>query len=120
MNISKYERRILKLLYHSKNGLLLFTVYKRIDVTPSILFSFIQKYEKEGIVIYENEKLELTQKGEKLIIEQKVGKDIPKDKYSSIPSLFLAPRLKINEFYVPKLSETSSIFKIIKRGSEPN
>ena len=111
MKISEFEKIILRQLYNSKDGLLVFTLFQRLKLTPSQLFLFIDKFKKLGFISYEDEKLELTSIGKQEIIERKLEKLKNKDKFASIPEFFLSPPLRIDDFYIPKLSETKSIFK---------
>ncbi len=111
MKILEFERRILRLLYFSSNGLLIFTIFQRLKLTPSQLYLFIDKFKKADIISYENEKLELTINGKKKVIEKKLDKVKKRDKFATIPEDFLVSPLGMNEFYIPKLSETKSIFK---------
>lgn len=111
MKILEFERRILRQLYYSSNGLIIFTIYQRLRLTPSQLYLFIDKFKKADFISYEDEKLELTANGRKEILEKELNTTNKKNKFASIPEDFLIPALNINEFYIPKLSETKSIFR---------
>jgi hypothetical protein len=103
-----FEKKMLKDLYESVNGLFAFTFYSRYNIEPEDMFSFIEKYEKKGVLIYDNDKLDLTKEGREIVLKQLFYKNKTKDKFSKIPSEFIVSKLKINEPYLPNISSVSA------------
>jgi hypothetical protein len=93
----KFEKRILKDLYESVNGLFQF---------PFLLF--IQKYKDKGILEYEDNRIYLTKEGKDIILKQALYKKSSEDKFSNIPSEFIVSKLKINEPYLPNIKTVSA------------
>lgn len=103
-----FERKILKDLYESKEGLYAFTLYSRYKVEPSKLFVFIEKYVNKGILIFENDKLELTKEGKDIILKHIFTIKTSGDKYSNIPKEFIGDKIEINSPYLPNIRNVSS------------
>lgn len=106
-----FEKRLLRHLFSSNDGLLVFTLFQRVKITPSQLYLFIEKYKRNGIIEFNDEKITLTTFGRKEMIEKKLENKNQNDKFANIPWNFKGVKTSVNEFYIPKLSETSSIFK---------
>lgn len=104
----KFEKVILKDLYESSNGLQSFSFYSKYKIEPDKIFLFIEKYTKKGILIYENNKLELTKEGRILILKQYFSLKSNSTKFAGIPEEFLAPKIEINSPYLPSIENLSN------------
>ena len=111
MKDSRFDKLILRDLFLSSEGLLTFTLFRRFQMRPSQVFYFIEKYSKSGIIKFENEKITLTEKGREEIVVNGISIAKNKNNFTKIPVQFMVSNLEINEFYIPKLSGTRSIFK---------
>ncbi len=103
-----FERKMLVDLYESVNGLFAFTFYSRYNIEPEDMFSFIKKNEDTGILKYENDKLNLTKDGRKILSKQLFHGKENRNKFSKIPTDFIISKLEINEPYLPNISSVSA------------
>ncbi len=106
--MNKTEKIFLKDLYESVDGLYAFTLHSRYKVEPSILFNFIGKYSKKGILKFENDKIELTEEGKKIILKQLFFKNTDKGKFDNIPDEFKYQKIEINSPYLPNINNVSA------------
>jgi predicted transcriptional regulator len=107
MKVTQVEQSILKELFKSSNGLLVYTIYGKFRLTPAEVFKFLQKFSTADIIKQEEEKISLTEKGKKFLLFRKKAPSNSKDKFSNIPEKFLSANIKINEFYTPKIAGLS-------------
>ena len=103
----KFENRILKDLYESVNGLYSFTFYSRYKVEPKVMFEIIEKYTSKGIISYDDDRLELTENGRKLIFTHIYFNKTTKGIFSNIPQSYEGKKIEINQPYLPKLNYLS-------------
>jgi hypothetical protein len=97
------ESKILKDLFESVDGLYPFTFYSRYKIEPDIMFKFIDKFLKRKLILFNQDKLYITESGRKyaqknLFLRSRVSK-----KFDNIPTLFLENKIKINKPYLPEL-----------------
>jgi hypothetical protein len=102
MKASLIEKILLKDLLKSSNGLLDYTFYQRYRVLPADMYKFIEKYSKLELLNYAESRITLTEKGKIFLLSKKFELGDSGDKFKKIPERFLAPKLPINEFYIPK------------------
>ena len=104
----KFEKKILKDLYESVNGLFPFTFYSRYKIEPDQISSFIKKYTDKGVIEYEDNRIFLTKEGREIILKQTFFKKSEDGKFSKIPSEFTVVKLNINELYLPNANTVSA------------
>ncbi len=97
-----FGKKILKDLYQSTNGLYVYTFYERYRISPKEIFFFIDKFSKDEIILYDDDRIQLTEKGKgalekKKIVFKKRGAS------RSIPEEFKGPVIGINECYLPNI-----------------
>ncbi len=98
----EFENRILKDLYESVDGLFTFTLHSRYGIDPDKIFKFINKYEIRGILIYNDDKISLSQEGRDVILKKNfLVKSPVKDKFKNIPNKFKSIKLEINKPFLP-------------------
>lgn len=102
------ERKMLKDLYESIDGLFAFTFYSKYKIEPEKMFSFISKYINKGVIIYSNDKISLTNEGKNIILKQIFINKLPNGRFSNIPSEFLQEKIKINSPYLPNINKVSA------------
>lgn len=102
------DNKMLKDLYESVNGLYAFTFYSRYSIEPEDMFLFIEKYEKEGVIKYENDKIGLTEEGRKIVLKQNFYKNKSRGRFSNIPREFLQEKIEINSPYLPNILNVSA------------
>ncbi|WP_431160856.1 hypothetical protein [Flagellimonas beolgyonensis] len=113
------EDKILKDLFESIDGLFAYTFYSRYRIEPDEIINFISKYEKKGIIDFDNNKISLTKEGREIILKQKFQPRTTGNKFSNIPKEFIINKLKINEPYLPNINDVSAdILKSKKGGIE--
>ncbi len=105
--MKKFEKKMLKDLYESVKGLFAFTFYSRYSIEPEDMFLFIEKYERKGVLKYENDRLSLTEEGRSIILRQLFYKNEKKGKFSNIPSEFMHEKIEINSLYLPDIFNIS-------------
>ncbi len=115
---STLEKKILKDLYESINGLYAFTFYSKYKVEPEDMFSFILKYLEKNIIKYNNEKLELTPDGRDIVLKQLFSQKVKKGKFSNIPNEFVVEKIQINSPYLPNIKKVSAEILKPKGGKE--
>jgi hypothetical protein len=102
MSLTKTEKRLLVDMFKSAEGLFIFTLYKRFNLSPKELFIAIESLKKEGLINSENERLNITKLGIEFIVTNGLKPKGSSKKFVSIPLEFLGPKIGINEFYIPK------------------
>jgi hypothetical protein len=105
--MTKLEIKLLKDLYESVNGLFAFTFYSRYKIEPEDIVLFITKYQEQGIILYENDKLSLTDEGKNLVLKKSFTVH-NQGRFSNIPKEYLANKLEINTPYLPNISDISA------------
>ena len=113
--MKKFERQLLQDLYESVQGLFAFTLYSRYKVEPSLMFQFIDEYSKKGVLLFENNKLELTKEGRDLVIKHLYKYKLENNKYSSIPVEILGTKIGINSPYLPNIKNVSKEILNLKK-----
>jgi hypothetical protein len=109
----KFEKKILKDLYNSVNGLFAFTFYSRYKIRPDEILKFIHKYKEKGIVNYESNKIILTKSGRDIILKNRFIINSGNGKFSNIPEEFKTRKIQINEPYLPNINKISA--EILKK-----
>jgi hypothetical protein len=102
------ESKILRDLFESVDGLYPFTFYSRYKIEPDVMFKFIDKFLKRELILFNQDKLYITESGRKyaqkaLFLRKKALK-----KFDNIPPLFLENKFGINKPYLPELYYLSS------------
>ncbi len=103
----KYEKKILKDLYESVNGLYAYSFYTRYKIEPDQTLKFIQKYENKGILKFVSNKLSLTKYGRNIILKKIIIIKSGKGKFNSIPKEFKHTKVEINDPYLPDIKTVS-------------
>ncbi|MCF7920738.1 MAG: hypothetical protein K9N06_12565 [Candidatus Cloacimonetes bacterium] len=101
----EYEHIILKDIYESINGLYSFYFYSKYRIQPNQLFKFIDKYSKKGFILYEDNRITITDKGRNEFLTKKIVISTNGNKFSKIPEEFLIKQLDVNEPYIPNINE---------------
>ena len=105
--MTKIEKRILKDIYESVDGLSPYTFYSRYKIKPSETFKFVEKYESKGIIKSDDDRITTTEEGRNIILKQIFyNKSAGIGKYD-IPKEFLVNKIDINEPYLPNIREVS-------------
>jgi glutaredoxin-related protein len=104
----KFEKKMLKDLYESVDGLLIFTFHSRYSIEPEDMFLFIDKYLTKRVLKYENNKLNLTEEGRNVVLKQFFHKRESKSKFSNIPKEFIKTKIEINSLHLPNIETLSS------------
>ncbi len=105
--MNKLEKRILKDLFQSSNGLYLFTFYNRYKIEPNKLALFIEKYREKKVIFLKKDQIYITRKGRKFLINAKLKVSKKSDKFANIPTEFKSNKLKINQPFLPDISDVS-------------
>lgn len=109
--MKKVHKQIFRDLYESVNGLYAFTFYSRYKITPSLLFQFVETYEKEKLISFSDGKINLTDEGKLEAVKFVRSSFSSKNKFENIPCEFLDYKLKINSLYLPNVESFNSIKK---------
>jgi hypothetical protein len=104
----KLENTILKDLFKSVKGLSMDVFTSRYKFKPEEVEQFISKYENKGIIIFKNHRIYLSKEGREIIVKQRFQPKNTRNKFANIPKEFLAPKLKINEPYLPNIEHVSA------------
>jgi len=102
VKIHPIEKRVLFTLFRATDGLLAFTVYKKLEVTPSAFYVAVENLRNAELIRIEDVRLSLTPKAEALVASQTVKSSEPGGRFKNIPEKFKGPRIARDEFYVPK------------------
>lgn len=97
------ESKILKDLFESVDGLYPFTFYSRYKIEPDVMFKFIDKFLKRKLILFNQDKLYITESGRKYAQKTIFLRNRVLKKYDNIPTLFLENKIKINKPYLPEL-----------------
>lgn len=101
MKLSNHERLILLLLIESVDGLMLFTLYRKLDLQPKDLFHAVKKLKELDFLIEQGDKLKLTENGINYSSRSsliKFDKESGRNKFNVDT---LGKKLEINDFYIP-------------------
>lgn len=103
-DLNNRYKQIFRDLYESIDGLYAYTFYSRYKMSPSLMFEFIEKYKTQDVLIFEDGKISLTNKGRDVAVRYvKNTKKTIENKYSSIPAEFIDIKLRINSLYLPNI-----------------
>jgi hypothetical protein len=97
------ESKILKDLFECVNGLYPFTFYSRYKIEPDVMFKFIDKFLKRNLIIFNQDKLYITDSGRKYAQKTIFLREKALGKFDNIPTIFLENKIKINNPYLPEL-----------------
>lgn len=95
-------KKILLDLFKASDGLYIFTLYKRYNVSPSKLFLLVNELVERKIIINEENRIVLTSNGREYVISNNISLKPTTKKYERIPQNFIGRKIGINEFYLPK------------------
>lgn len=99
MNI--LTKKLLQDLFRASDGLYIFTLYQRFNVSPKELYLTINELVEKKIILSDEDRLSLTSEGKEFVINSDISIKKAKNKSEKIPSEFLGRRIEINEFYLP-------------------
>ena len=103
MILKPVEKQILKLLDESSAGLLLFTVYRKLNIPVGELYSAIERLQGAGMLVtHLNERLFLSEKGLTVLTKLNLAGTGTVDRFGGIPENFKGPRIEINAPYIPR------------------
>lgn len=109
--MTKLEKLLIRDLYKSAEGLYVFTLYRRFNITPRELFQTISNLKERNLLTEIEMRINLTPAGKEFVLHHSIAvKGV--DKFSSFPKGILGPKININEFYLPKLSNNLKHFLI--------
>ena len=108
---NKIYTYILRDLYNSSNGLYPFTLYKRYKISARDMFLFIKKYSEKGFVNYSEDKLSLSEKGQKAVFSEIFHNKTTKGLKSNLPNNYLGNKLDKNIPYIPIIDYLSKELK---------
>lgn len=101
--MKELEAKILKDLFESVDGLYPFTFYSRYKIEPDVMFKFIDKFLKRELILFNQDKLYITEAGRKYAQKTLFLRNRVLKKFDNIPSSFLENKIKINKPYLPEL-----------------
>lgn len=99
------EKTIFKDLYESVDGLYSYTFYSRYKIEPIELAKFISKYIERGYIIYESDKVRITDNGRNAF--HRMHFTPGKGKLANIPNEYVIEKLPVNSFYLPDVKFVS-------------
>ncbi len=105
--MTNIEKKLLKDLYESTDGLFLFTFYSRYKIEPDKIYKFVEKYESKGIINLISDKLTITKIGRDILLKQIFHKASNSDNKLNIPEEFVIDKISINEPFLPNIKEVS-------------
>lgn len=107
MKFNNFERKIFKDLFKASKGLHLFTFHARYRISTLQLGKFLDKYQKNDIILLHGDKLYLTQSGRKFLLGSNLHiiKENNSQHSLKVPEKFLDVKLEINTFYVPDITK---------------
>ncbi len=109
-----FERKILHDLLKSSNGLFAYTFFERYKVGPDEIASFIEKFQSQELIIFQENRLFLTEKGKEELKIIKLKVFTKENKEDRIPEEFKANRIEINEPYLPDITKLSKEILILQ------
>lgn len=106
--MSSITKRLLQDLFKSSDGLFIFTIYQRFNVSPKELFLLTKELTDKNLVKEDEGRLTLTAEGKDFVIKTDLTIKSTGNKYDKIPDKFLGRRIEINEFYLPTSQNTGT------------
>jgi len=104
MRLNKLEKRLLTDLFKSTEGLFIFTLYRRYNLSPKELFLAINKLKENRLIEIDDDRISITKQGIQFAVNSNFSKSNKSDRFSKIPENFIGPNISINEFYIPKFN----------------
>lgn len=102
MKLSKNEKRILIDLFKSTESLFMFTLHKRLQLSPKELFEAIEKLKSSELITVSDNRLSITKEGVKFLVTSDLKQNNSTVNNKIILEDFLGPKIDINSFYIPK------------------
>lgn len=113
MNFTNIEIKILKELYTSpRKQLEDFTLFKRIKVTFTKMYSSLKHLSEAGLIIDDDTVIKITETGKKEVVSIFKKSSYGKNKsWREIPSEFTQPKLNKDSCYIPNISLLDNILR---------
>lgn len=103
MKLSKLEKKLLIDLFKSSEGLFIFTLYQRYNLSPKELFLAVNGLIEHGLINSDGERIIISKDGISYAINSKMKTSEKRNKHDKIPENFLGQKIEINQFYIPKI-----------------
>lgn len=102
MKLTKHERQILIEIFKSINGLFLFSLHSKLNLSPKELFTAIESLKQNGLLDVNDDRVIITNEGVNYAarVPLKSKSDLQNKKL--IKDEFLGKKININEFYIPQ------------------
>lgn len=104
MRLNKLEVRLLTDLFKSSEGLFIFTLYRRYNLSPKELFLAVNKLKENELIEFDDDRISITKQGIQYAVDSNFSKSNKSNRFEKIPENFLGPQISINEFYIPKIN----------------
>lgn len=105
MKLNKLSKQLLFDLFRSTDGLFIYTLYSRYKRSPKALFLAIKFLTDNGLAISNDERISISATGKEFALSISYGIRDAYNKFDMIPKEFIGPKIKINEFYIPKIKK---------------
>jgi len=102
MKLTKQERQIMIEIFKSINGLFLFSLHSKLNLSPKELFTAIENLKQNGFLDVIDDRVTITSEGisfaARVLLKPQINiqdKELSKEE-------FLGKKININEFYIPQ------------------
>ena len=108
MRLNKIEKLLLVDLFKSSDGLYIYTLYQRYNLSPKELFLTIDSLNKIKLIEVDEDRLKISKQGIEFAIKNNMNSKEQTEKKIIIPENFIGPKIEINQFYIPKLNKKTN------------
>jgi predicted methyltransferase len=102
MKLAKQERQILIEIFKSINGLFLFSLHSKLELSPKELFSAIEILKQNGLLEVVDDRVTITNEGVNYAAKVPLKSKSDIHNVKLIKEEFLGKKININEFYIPQ------------------
>lgn len=104
MRLSNLQKMMLNDLFKSTEGLYIYTLYSRYNSSPKELYLAIEDLVNKTFIKSEDERLTITTAGIEFAVKTNELIKSKSNKLNNIQENFTGPKIEINQFYIPKIT----------------
>ena len=108
-SLAPLSLKVLRRLSRAERDLELYTLYRSVPLTPAALANLLTSLRRRGLLIVQDERVRITDKGRDFIVQNRPFGD-HRRREEICPESLRQPRLSPNEPYVPLLSRLDKDF----------
>ncbi len=104
MKLNKLETKLLTDLFKSTEGLYIYTLYQRYNLSPKELFLAIETLKENNFAELDDIRISISKEGIAHAVNTNIRLPLSTERFAKVPLNFIGPKIEINQFYIPKIN----------------